>query len=121
MKFQIVSIASIVVGVILLGCLLVRSQFSADKLVSWSEQQAKEYQQAGDDVHRLTYSLPPQDGDEGNTTDPLTEAKARFARAQQDLRDARNRADRTGLLLKWGGIGFIAVGAMGFFASRSRD
>jgi len=121
MKTQLASLVLIVIGALLLCVLFVWTQFLDDNSYWWSDQQAREYGQAGDEDHRMTYAAPSKSGDADDTDERRANTKARFADALRDLQLARDRRNRTTLVLKWAGIGLITVGAIGYFASRAAD
>ena len=120
------SVVTVLIGLILLALCVGWTQYLDRNDYWWSDEQAKEYEDAGNERHRLTYSLQPtesRDSGSGNAPDgdPLVKAKARFARAQNDLENARARQRKPALILKWTGILLVATGVVGLLASRGAE
>ena len=121
--------ASVVIaffGLILLALCVGWTQYLDRDDYWWSDEQAKEYDDAGDEFHRLSYAPRPTDSREngsGNAADgdPLARAEARFARAQNDLENALARKRKPALILKWTGILLVVIGVVGLFASREAE
>ena len=117
------SVVTVLSGLILLALCVGWTQYLDRDALWWSDEQAKEYEDASNERHRLTYSLQPtdsRDNGSGNAAegDPLVKAKARFARAQSDLENALARQRIPALILKWTGVLLVVIGVVGLFASR---
>ncbi len=120
------SVVTVLFGLILLALRVGWTDYLDRNDYWWSDEQAKEYEDAGYELHRLTYSPRPtdsRDNGSGNAADgdPLAEAKTRFARAQNDLENARARQRKPALILKWTGILLIVIGVVGLLASRGAE
>ena len=117
------SVVTVLVGLILLALCVGWTQYLDRDDYWWSDEQAKEYEDASSELHRLTYSHQPTDSrDNGSANatdgDPFARAKARFARVQNDLEGARARKRKPALFLKWTGVLLIVIGVVGLLASR---
>jgi hypothetical protein len=122
MKTQLASLVSIVLGALLLCVLIAWTQFLDDDSYWWSEQQGREFSRAAKSEHHHHPTVSTSTEDSNNdAADRHAEDNARFADALRDLQHARDRRNRTTLVLKWAGIGLIAAGAFGYFASRAAD
>ena len=115
------SVVALLFGLILLALCVGWTQYLDRDDYWWSDEQEKEHDDAGDEVHRLTYTHQPSHRGNGSGQaadgDPLAQAKVRFARAQDDLDNALSRRKKPALILKWTGILLIVIGVVGLFAS----
>ena len=115
------SVVAILFGLVLLALCVGWTQYLDRDDFWWSDEQAEEYEDAGSELHRLTYTHQPshRGNGSGHTADgdPLAQAKVRFARAQDDLDNALSRRRKPALILKWSGILLIVIGVVGLFAS----
>ena len=120
------SVVAVLFGLVLLALCVGWTQYLDRDDFWWSDEQAKEYEEAGYELHRLTYTPRPTDSREngsGNAADgdPFARAKARFDRVQNDLENARARKRKPALILKWTGILLVVVGIVGLLASRGAE
>jgi hypothetical protein len=79
---------------------------------AWSDAQAREYSQAGVNVHRQTYE----------TSHPLSAEKSaaadRYHRNRQALDQARNAGQTTAAVMQWVGIMTVIAGLLAYSAAR---
>lgn len=110
--------ASIFLGLIVAGVLLVVASFFANQIAparqAWSDEQAEAYQQAAIDFHASTFSRP---SDENNAK--TAAAEAAYLEQRDQLNSARNRGMRIANFLRGLGVVSLLVGVVG--AIRTKD
>jgi len=100
-----------------IGVLLLALSFAWPSLIDenkiWSTEQELERGDAIAELHRQS--------NHSSSERALQQAKERVARSNAALSQARNRHDRTILILKWSGIFLVGVGAIALLVTRNSD
>jgi hypothetical protein len=89
----------------------------------WSQEQAREYQAASAKLHGLSheYVHESERGNEGAVRAELEQAQAEYDVLRGQLESAMHRPRRIALVMRFGGLLLIVIGAVSLYFGRSSN